>query len=234
MHHRRFDFCVSAAVEIAPQLGNHLCALAEDFLHFLVRDQVEVALAIAHLDVGQAVPFFRQRQQRLGQKRELLDPDGQLIRPGPEQMPGDSDEVPHVQQLKQLKRLFSDHVELDVDLDALACSLKVRKTGFAMQAQRNDASGDPRLDPLRLQLFFCLFSVPLHEPGWRRGPMKLMWVGVVAKGANLFEFFLTLLELVERLKFQGRVLSRMAVRQYSDGFPAASITVSRLLRRNQI
>ena len=44
---------------------------AEDLAHLGVGDQVEVALAVAGLDVGQAVPLLGQRAQRLGERQEL-------------------------------------------------------------------------------------------------------------------------------------------------------------------
>ena len=53
-------------------------ALAEHLAHLRVDDQVDVALAVALLDVGEAVPLLGQRAHRLGQDDDVLGDDGQL------------------------------------------------------------------------------------------------------------------------------------------------------------
>ena len=103
MHHGRFHFDVAARVEEAPQLPQDFRPPRENFPRARIHDQIEIALAIAHLDVGQAVPFFRQRQQRLGQQREFLHPDRQFVGLGAKQIAAHADQVAHVQQLKQAK-----------------------------------------------------------------------------------------------------------------------------------
>ena len=44
-------------------------ARLEDPPRLGIDDQIEVALPVARLDVGQAVPLLRQRQQALGEER---------------------------------------------------------------------------------------------------------------------------------------------------------------------
>ena len=41
-------------------------------------NEVDVALAVAQFDVGEAVPFFGQRQKVLGEEGELFDVDAEL------------------------------------------------------------------------------------------------------------------------------------------------------------
>ena len=45
--------------------GDDVAAHLEELAHVLVGDEVAVALAVALLDVGEAVPLLRRRLQRL-------------------------------------------------------------------------------------------------------------------------------------------------------------------------
>ena len=86
LHHRRFDFDIAALIEESPQSPQHLGALYEDFARVEVREQIHIALPVAQLHVGQAVILLRQRQHGLGEKRQLLDVDGQLAGLGAEEV----------------------------------------------------------------------------------------------------------------------------------------------------
>ena len=66
----------------------------------LVGNQIEIALAVSNFHVGQPVPFFRQRQKRLAEQSHFGDPDREFASLGPEQMPGDADQVPEIEQLE--------------------------------------------------------------------------------------------------------------------------------------
>ena len=67
LQHRRFHFEEVALVEEFADVADHLRTHTEGVAGFLVDDQVDVALAITLLGVGQAVVLVRQRTQRLGQ-----------------------------------------------------------------------------------------------------------------------------------------------------------------------
>ena len=86
LHHRRFDFEIAALVEEAAQRLEHPGALDEDVAAVEVGEQVHIALAIAQLDIGQAVKLFRQREHGLGEEGQPLDVDRQLAGAGAEQV----------------------------------------------------------------------------------------------------------------------------------------------------
>lgn len=65
--------------------------------HVLVGDEVEVALAIAFLDVGEPMPLLRERAHGLGQERQLVHVNGALARARDERPPRDADEVTQVE-----------------------------------------------------------------------------------------------------------------------------------------
>ena len=145
MHHRRFDFDVPSRIKDPPQFLDDSRARYEHLPRLCIGDEVQIPLAIAHLDVRQAMPFFRQRQQRFRKEENLLDPNRQLIGLGSKQVPFDADRIAQVQQMKQLESRFADDIFLYVDLNTLASSLQVRKARLPHQPERHHPAGDPHL-----------------------------------------------------------------------------------------
>ena len=117
----------------------------EDLAHFRIRDQIEIALAIARLDIFQAVPFFRHREQRLGEEIQVFDMNAQFIGPGAEQVAFDADEVAQVEELIERIFLFADGVLAHVDLESLAILHQMREASFAHAANGHNAPGDADL-----------------------------------------------------------------------------------------
>ena len=77
-----------------------LRARDEDLARILVGDQVEIALAVFLLLVGQAVEFLRQRAQRLGQQAHLRDAHRQFAGLGLEQHADGAEDVAQVAVLE--------------------------------------------------------------------------------------------------------------------------------------
>ena len=119
-----------------------LRALQKNFAHLGIHHHVDIALAVAQLDVGQAMPLLGQRQQVFAEEGDLLDMDAQFAGAGAEQISADADVVAEVEQFVQLESLVADRIFLDVDLQSLAALLQVGEPGLAHEADRHDASGD--------------------------------------------------------------------------------------------
>ena len=85
LHHRRLDLEEAARVEERADARARAPRAPEDPPRLRVGDEVDVALAVAQLDVGQAVPLLRQRPQRLGEERQIARRDRQLAGPGAEE-----------------------------------------------------------------------------------------------------------------------------------------------------
>ena len=77
----RLDLDEAALVEEAADGGDDAGALDEDLARIVVDDGVEVALAVARLDVGQAVELLGQRAQRLGEELPGGGPQRKLAAP---------------------------------------------------------------------------------------------------------------------------------------------------------
>ncbi len=125
-----------------------LGALDEDLAHLGIDNQIDVALAVAHLHVLQAVPLLRKRQQVLGQERDLVDVNRQFVGLGAEQVSAHADVVADIEQLEQLEALFADRVLLDVELQPLALLLQVDEGGLAHGANGDQAAGHPHIHPV--------------------------------------------------------------------------------------
>jgi hypothetical protein len=78
MQHRRLDLHEAVVFHEAADAGDDLRALLETQLRIGVGQDVEMALAVAQFDVGQPVPFFGHRQQRLGEHDDLVGVDRKL------------------------------------------------------------------------------------------------------------------------------------------------------------
>ena len=63
MHHGCFNFKIVVIQHVLPNKADNAAALAKQIPDFGIGDQVEITLAIAGFNIGEAVPFFRQRQQ---------------------------------------------------------------------------------------------------------------------------------------------------------------------------
>src|SRR5665213_1296644 len=71
VQHRRLDLEIALLDEAAAHPGDDLAAPAQGGATLLAHDEVEIALAVARLDIGEAVEFLGQRQQRLGVRRTM-------------------------------------------------------------------------------------------------------------------------------------------------------------------
>ena len=83
VQHRRLDLQEAPGIEERPDRGDDPGAGDEGVSYLLVHDQVDVALAVAGLDVLQPMPLLGQRSQGLAQQLEALHPDARLSTPCP-------------------------------------------------------------------------------------------------------------------------------------------------------
>ena len=94
---RRLDLDEPALVEVAPDRGDHPGAQLEVGARLLAHQQVEVALPVAGLRVGQPVEGVRKRPLDLGEQLELGDRERRLPALRLRGNPGDADDVAEVE-----------------------------------------------------------------------------------------------------------------------------------------
>src|SRR5262249_13456745 len=114
-----------------------------------IRDQVEIALPVADLDVFQSVPFFGQVEENLRKERDLFGVDAQFACARPEDVTVDADDVAEIENLVKFVFVFGNRVLADVDLDPFARLLDVHESGFAHAADGKNPAGDADLRLIR-------------------------------------------------------------------------------------
>ncbi|MNS62151.1 hypothetical protein D3C72_952010 [compost metagenome] len=146
VQHRRFHFHEAGVGHMAAQRRDRVGAGAEGVARFRRHDQVDIALAVLHFLVGQAVELVRQRAQRLGQQAQLAHLHRQLALVGAEQLAAGADDVAQVPVLERGVDLFADLVARDVELDLAAAVLHGGEAGLAHHALEHHAAGDRDFD----------------------------------------------------------------------------------------
>ena len=148
LHHRRLHLHVAALVEEIADLADDLRALEEGGLHLVAGDQVQIALTIADLGVGESLPLGGRRPQGLREDHKRLQLHAGLPGASAEQRSPGSDEVGKVQVLEDLELLVAERLLLGIDLQASGDVLEVDELALAHVAMGGDASGDEHLRPL--------------------------------------------------------------------------------------
>jgi len=190
-------------------------------------------LAIAKLGVFEAVVFVRQRQHGLGEEGQgaqvviTSDVDRELAGTGAEEMAADAYVVAEVEKLVEGEGIFADVVLADVNLEALSTLLKLRKAGFALDANGHDASGDADVYRIGVELLGREGIVCGADLGNGVAASVVVWVGrfgvakafELTKCGDLLKFVAALLV---KILFKLRLVHRdsfgmmLLTYQYSD------------------
>ena len=140
---RGLDFGELAAPEEAADRFDHAAADEETATGLLVDDEVEVALAVDLLGVGQAGPLLGQRAEGLRDQPVFGYADGDLAGLGAEELAADADEVAGIDQLLEVGVVsVAQGVAGEVGLDDAAAVEQLDEAGLAHDAQGDDAAGD--------------------------------------------------------------------------------------------
>ena len=148
--HRRLDFEIAALVEALAHPTYDCRALDEYILHIGVRDEVEVAVAVAKLLVLKAVVFLRQRLEGLAEVFIFGDIDCDFAVPRLEDLALGADEIADGYKVEEFIGLRADVVYFEIDLDFALVIVDIEERCFTHDAFRGDASGDAHGLPLEL------------------------------------------------------------------------------------
>ena len=108
--------------------------------HLLAGHEVKIAVAVARLHVGQAVPLLRWRLQRLGQNGVAMHLQANLTSASAEEGTGCAQEVSQVQVLQRLVLLRTQVVGAEVELELAGAIVEVHEAGLAHDALGGQAS----------------------------------------------------------------------------------------------
>src|SRR5438477_3697752 len=165
LHHRRLDLEEAALDEEVAHRLHELRADLERAPRLGIDDEVDVALAIALLHVGEPVEFLRQWPQRLGEEPDLLRVDRELALVGLEDAPRDAEDVSEVPVLERVVRLRAGDIVVHVHLDLPAHILERGERCLAHDALQEHAAGDGRGRLLGLELLLALAAVEAMQLG---------------------------------------------------------------------
>ena len=140
---RGLDLGELAAPEEAADRLDHAAADEEAAAGLLVDDEVEVALTVDLLGVGQAGPLLGQRAEGLRDQLVGGDADGDLAGLRAEELAADADEVAGIDELLEVGVVrVAQGVAGEVGLDDAAAVEQLDEAGLAHDAQGDDAAGD--------------------------------------------------------------------------------------------
>ena len=143
LHHRCLDLHEIEVVEVFPDQTDDLHPFAKDITALGGDNQVDITLAVTGLDIGEAVPFFRQGAQRLGNHRDRssarTDSSPVLVL---NRVPSTPTISPMSHFLKTAELLFAHGVALQVDLHLTTGVGQMAEGGLAEFAHRHDPAGD--------------------------------------------------------------------------------------------
>jgi hypothetical protein len=126
------------------------------FSRFIVRDKIDIALAITRFDVLQTVPFFGRRSQRFCKHFEFVRFERRLARLGQKTRSFNANEIAEVEKLENFHRLRADFLFVEISLDPPGRVPKIDKVAFAHVAMGGDAAG--RAERFAFLEFFAHFG----------------------------------------------------------------------------
>ena len=141
LQHRRLHFEKAPRFHEIADLAHNRDPLFEDGARMLVREQIEIALAVTRLDILKSVPFLGQRPQRFPQEFELVHFQRRLAGLGQKTGSFHADEIPEIDQLEHLDHVIADFLRVDVNLDPPGGIAQVHEMAFAHVAMGGDAAG---------------------------------------------------------------------------------------------
>src|SRR5215468_4127829 len=145
LHHRCFHFQEIPFLEKAPQETHDVRTFLEKLSYFRIDHQIDIPLAIARLNIRETVPLFGQRSQALGQQTQPLGFDCQFLGLRAKEVAPDSDNVAHIQGLKQSITLISELVLPRIYLDPSSPILDVKERGLPHFTHSHDPARDLEL-----------------------------------------------------------------------------------------
>jgi hypothetical protein len=181
LQHRGLDLEEAPAVEHPPHGGHDAAALHDQATRLLVDEQVEVALAEAHLDVGQTVPLLGQGREALAEQLGAAHIHRELTLLGAPHDAGNTHEVTEVEGLHESEGLRRNLALAGADLQPLTVLEQGREDELSEHAERHDAARDGDGRCLGFELGLVCILVALANRDQRLALSNTRGVGVDAR-----------------------------------------------------
>ena len=140
---RGLDLEEAAVVEPAADRADDLGAEDEQLPRLRIREQVELAMPVARLDVLESVVLLGDVAQRLREQLPVRDQQAQLAAAGLERGPVDADQVADVERDEPVEGFLAEHIALRVELELALAVDQVDEGGAALVAAGDHSAGHP-------------------------------------------------------------------------------------------
>ena len=192
---RSLDF-EEAVVRIPLSNGaHHSRTLDESIFDFRIDHEVKVSLAIALFLVGETMPFFRQRTQRLGQHREMQDANSELTGVGLENDTFDTKDITEIDEFEESPFIFRQLIFSEIELDIAALVTQDTECGLALPAADHDTASEADMSFILFELLSLLSDVRCMVI-----VVKLLTIWFYAERTDLLQLFTTDQHLVIQLR----------------------------------
>ena len=141
LQQRRLNFEIVLAEQVVANRLNDRAALPKDLRNLGVGEQVNVAPPVTQVHVGQPMPFFRRRAQRLRQNRQPVGPQRQLSGSGSADDAVRADDIAQV-KLPDDRPLIAEIRLAEAELERSAPIPNGHKGQLAHDAQQGDSAGN--------------------------------------------------------------------------------------------
>ena len=175
--------------------AHHGRSLDEGFADFRIHDEIQVSLAIALFLVSEAMPFFRQRTEGLGEHFEMEDPDGEFSGMGGEDSAFHAQDITDIYQFEKSPFIFRQFISSEINLHITALVAKHAESGLALAAADHETAGNANAGFFFFQLL-CMDA----DIGRMMVPGKFMAVRLYAEGPDFFQLFAADEHLVIQLR----------------------------------
>ena len=136
------DLHVAVRFHEAAEGGENLRALAEGLANIVVGNQVDIALTIAGLLVGEAVELLGQRANGLGEQRRALGGNGELAALGANNHAGHAQDIAKVESLERIPSCLVHVVDAAEQLNLGGSVAHDDKHDLALTALGDHAAAD--------------------------------------------------------------------------------------------
>ena len=142
VEHWGFNFEECAFIKVTTYCGDDFGAQDEGVFNVRIHDQVNVALTIAKLGIGQTMVLFRKWTHGFAEVFKLADFDTEFTAVGNENGTGDAYDVADVSFFEEPVHVFANDVLAGVDLNVTGKVRYVGKAGFPLTAFCHDTACD--------------------------------------------------------------------------------------------
>ena len=178
LQHRALDLGEPAVLEVPADRPHGGVADPEDLPGALVDLQVDVALPVAGLDVGEPAVLVGRLAQRLAQQREPFDAHGQLAAPRRHHDAFDAHPVAAVEVVERVVALGPEHLRVDEELDRAGAVAQLREREPALPADQGEPAR--QADPFVRHDVGREIGVGVVDPGARGVGGPAVGVGLPA------------------------------------------------------